>query len=488
MTFGSPPRVRIAPSPSGYLHVGTARTAIFNYLFARRFGGKFLIRIEDTDAERSDRKLIEPILSALEWLGISPDEEIIHQSSRLDIYREFASRLLTSGHAYRCFCTKEELETERQEARKQKLPPGYKKRCLSLSDEEIQSRLAKGEKATIRLNIQPGETTFKDIVVGEIRWNNKDIEDFIVARSDGSATYNLAVVVDDHEMAITHVLRGNDHISNTFKQLHIYRALEWTLPEFGHLPLILRPDKRKVSKRLGDKDVGEYRREGILPDAMFNYLCLLGWSPKSEQEIYTPDDLIKIFDPAHFNSSNAIFDEEKLVSFNKSHIQKLSISDLAVIVAPLLVDSGVAENDWLESNSDYLQQVISLLKERVRRLSDFVSLGGYFFKFDYLYDEKAAAKHFSPETADYLTRLTEKLDKINDFTPESIEAALGALADELQIKKAKLIHPTRLAVSGMSVGPGLYDLLAALTREVVTERLTRAVEHIKNLHLNLKKM
>ncbi|RME25949.1 MAG: glutamate--tRNA ligase, partial [Candidatus Zixiibacteriota bacterium] len=410
MTHATPPRVRIAPSPSGYLHVGTARTAIFNYLFARHFGGKFLLRIEDTDVARSDPALLEPILSALQWLGLQWDEEVVYQSRRLDLYREFAGKLLESGHAYRCFCTPEELEAERQKARANKQPPRYSKKCLGLSEEEIQANLAAGKKFTLRLNIQPGETSFDDMVLGNVTRNNRDIEDLIIARSDGSATYNLAVVVDDHDMGITHVIRGNDHVSNTFKQIHIYRALGWEIPSFGHVPLILRPDKRKVSKRLGDKGVGEYRHEGILPQAMFNYLCLLGWSPKTEREIYTPDELIELFDPANFNASNAVFDEEKLIAFNKAHIQLLPDHELATLVAPMLVEAGVTTKYWLETRWKYLMQVVALLKERTRRLSDFVTLGGYFFDFDYTYDDKAAAKHFTPEAAERLEQLADRFE------------------------------------------------------------------------------
>ena len=473
------PRVRIAPSPTGYLHVGTARTAIFNYLFARHYGGSFLVRIEDTDVERSDPALLEPILSALQWLGLQWDEEPVYQSRRLELYRRHTRQLLESGHAYRCFCTPEELQAEREQARRRKEPPRYSRRCLNLSDEEIEARLEAGKPFALRLRIPEGRTTFEDMVLGEVGRDNKDIEDFIIARSDGTATYNLAVVVDDHDMGITHVIRGNDHVSNTFKQIHIYRALGWEPPRFGHVPLILRPDKRKVSKRLGDKDVGEYRREGILPQAMFNYLSLLGWSPKTEQEIYTPEELIAIFDPANFNPSNAVFDEEKLLAFNKAHIQRLSDHELATLVAPLLVEAGVSSKYWLETRWEYLREVVRLLKERVRRLDDFVSLGAYFFTFDYRYDPKAESKHFTADTAAPLAELADRFEKVEPWTAEALEETLSALAEELGVKRARLIHPTRLAVSGMPVGPGLYDLLVTLGREAVLERMRRAVEYIK---------
>ncbi len=474
-------RVRIAPSPTGYLHVGTARTAIFNYLFARHFGGKFLVRIEDTDTERSDASLIEPILEGMKWLGISWDEEIVYQSRRLECYALFARQILESGYGYRCFCTPEQLEEDRQKARAEKKPLQYNRRCLHLSDEEIQRKLEAGEKFTIRLKIPDGVSTFRDMIAGEISRQNSEIEDFIIARSDGSATYNLAVVVDDHEMGITHVIRGNDHITNTFKQLHIYHALGWRPPEFGHISLTLRPDKRKVSKRLGDKDINEYSREGILPEAMFNYLCLLGWSPKTDREIYTPNELIEIFDPKNFNQSNAIFDEEKLLAFNKAHIAKKSDHELAVEVAPLLVEAGLTTKYWLETRWEYLRAVIHLLKERVKRIPDFVTHGGYFFSFDYTYDPKAAQKQFTPENAELLEELANRFDKLPEFTLENTEQTLSELAEERGIKRAKLIHPTRLAVTGMPAGPGLFDVLVLLTKRVVVERMRKAVEYIRTM-------
>lgn len=475
---GSSIRVRIAPSPSGYLHVGTARMAISNFLMARHFGGKFLVRIEDTDQERSKPELIEPILDAMKWLGIESDEEIVSQSSRLDIYREYAQKLLESGHGYRCFCTPEQLGQDRQAAKAAKGDLRYNRRCLSLSPDEINKRLDAGEKFAIRVEIPEGETKYDDMVSGVLSRHSKDIEDFIVARSDGSATYNLAVVVDDHDMNITHVIRGNDHITNTFKQIHIYRALGFDLPKFGHLPLILRPDKKKVSKRLGDKDVGEYRQEGILPSALFNYLCLLGWSPKTDREIYTVEELIKIFNPDHFNPANAVFDEEKLVAFNRAHIMLMPDYEIATMVAPLLVEAGFTTKYWLETRWEYLREVVALLKPRIKRISDFVDISGYFFDSDIEYDQQAVEKQFTPENAELLPELADLFESLSVFTPETVEDALTGLAEKKEIKKAKLIHPTRLAVSGRSVGPSLYEMLALLSQTEVVERMRRAVEYI----------
>jgi len=478
-------RVRIAPSPTGYLHVGTARTAIFNYLFARHHGGKFLVRIEDTDVERSKPELIEPILSALEWLGISWDEEIVYQSKRPDHYRRFVQQLLESGHAYHSFLTPDQLEKERKQARADKRAMRFDS---DISDEESKTRIEAGEKHAIRIRIPEGETVYHDMVAGDMKRANTEIEDFVIARSDGSATYNLAVVVDDYEMDISHVIRGNDHITNTFKQVQLYSALGWQVPVFSHVPLILRPDKKKVSKRLGDKDVSQFRQEGILPEALFNYLCLLGWSPKTDREIYDQQELVKIFNEDNLNASNAVFDEEKLVAFNFQYIQKMSDHDLAVLVAPMLVEAELSSKYWLETRWEYLRTVIRLLKERAHRLTDFVSLGGHFFSFDFVYDPKAEAKYFTPEAAVLLGELADRFEKLADVGSDSVEAVhsveavLGDLATEKEIKKAALIHSTRLAVSGMPIGPGLYDILVTLGCQVAVERMRKAVDYILRKH------
>lgn len=477
-------RVRIAPSPSGYLHVGTARMAIANFLFARHSGGKFLIRIEDTDAERSDSSLIEPILNALEWLGIKSDEEIVYQSKRKDLYAKFARDILDKGFGYRCFCSQEQLAEDREIAQKNKAPLQYNRRCLSLTDDEIKQKLDNGESYTLRIKIPEGETTFDDIVSGNLKRENKEIEDFIIARSDGSATYNLAVVVDDHDMGISHIIRGNDHITNTFKQIYIYKALGWDLPVFGHLPLILRPDKRKVSKRLGDKDVAQYREEGILPEAMFNFLSLLGWSPKTDREIYTVDELIDIFNPDNFNNSNAIFNEEKLEAFNKEHIAMKPDHELAKELAPMLVDAGFTSKYWLETRWTYLCDIVALLKSRVRRISDFVEMSEYYFQFDYKYNAESDEKNFTEDAVGYLEELAAAFEQLKDFNHDSIGQALSECAEKLGVKKGKLIHPTRLAVSGRKDGPGLYDMLEVLSRQIVVERMKKAVEYIKNKYNN----
>ncbi|MFQ5607646.1 MAG: glutamate--tRNA ligase, partial [Candidatus Zixiibacteriota bacterium] len=371
-------RVRIAPSPSGYLHVGTARTAIFNWLYARANGGKFLIRIEDTDVERSESDLIQPILDALAWLGMESDEEIVYQSRRTDRHRRFVGGLLESGHGYRCFCAKERLDDLREKARAQKRAPRYDRHCAGFSQAQIQEQLEMGSPFVVRLRVPEGETTYSDMVLGEITRSNDEIEDFVVARNDGSALYNFAVVVDDHEMDITHVIRGNDHITNTFKQIHIYRALEWEIPKFGHVPLLLRPDRRKVSKRLGDKDVSEYGAGGVLPQAMFNYLCLLGWSPKDGREIMDRDEILGAFSTPGINAANPVFDEQKLMAFNKEHIKRAPLEQLYDLMAPELERQEIVGPDWMSDsgNRDYVKTVIDLMRERLRVTQDLAELAG----------------------------------------------------------------------------------------------------------------
>jgi glutamyl-tRNA synthetase len=474
-----PVRVRIAPSPSGYVHVGTARMAICNFLFARHEGGQFLVRIEDTDQARSKKEYVDGILAAFKWLGLDWDEEIVYQSQRSDLYREHVQKILDSGHGYRCFCTIEQLQKDRELARAEKRNPHYNRRCLKLSPDEIAQKLADKTPCTIRVKIPDGTTTNNDLVSGELSRQNVEIEDLIIARSDGTATYNLAVVVDDHTMGISHVIRGNDHVTNTFKQIQIYRGLGWEPPQFGHMPLILRKDKKKVSKRLGDKDVMAYREDGIMPEAMFNFLCLLGWSSKTDREVFTVAELIDIFNTEHLNASNAVFDEDKLLAINREHIGMMSEHDLAVLVAPLLVEAGLTSKYWLETRWEYLRSVLGLLKSRASRLSDFVERAGYFFQFEGQYDATAVAKHFHAEAADTLEELAGRFESLSLFNHDAIAETLSEMADEKELKKGQLIHPVRLAVSGMPVGPSLYEMLELLSQTTVVERMRLAAKFIR---------
>ncbi len=474
-------RVRIAPSPSGYLHVGTARTAIFNWLYARNKGGKFLVRIEDTDISRSDATLVQPILDAMKWLGIDWDEEPIYQSKKIDSYGAYVDKLMESGNAYRCFCTSEELDQRRQKAMAEKKPLQYDRTCLHKTDNEIKQLLDENKPFAIRIKIPEGETTYNDKILGDITRQNSEIEDLIICRTNGRAIYNLAVVVDDFEMGITDVIRGNDHISNTFKQIHIYQALGLTPPNFAHVPLILRPDKKKVSKRLGDKDVAEYGAEGILPEAMFNFLCLLGWSPKDDREFLPIEELKKIFVLENVNGSNPIFNEEKLLALNGEYIRAYPDHELAAMVAPELVKAGYTSKYWLETRWQYLMDIIGMLKERCKRMSDFVAMSEYFFHNEFEYEAEAVKKRFNPEASERMKILCDRFESISDFKLENIEAALSGLSDELRIKKGELIHPVRLAVSGVSFGPSLYHILEALGKQEVVVRMNKAIEFINKM-------
>lgn len=476
-------KVRIAPSPSGYLHVGTARTAIFNWLYARQTGGTFVIRIEDTDAERTDNSLVQPILDALAWLGMESDEPIVYQSQNQSRHRELVQTLLASGHGYRCYCSKEKLDAAREKARAEKRAPGYDKSCRQLPADKASELLESGTPFVVRIAIPENEeTSYSDMVLKEITRNNTEIEDFVVARADGSALYNFAVVVDDHDMEITQVIRGNDHITNTFKQIHIYRALGWEAPEFGHVPLLLRPDKRKVSKRLGDKDVAEFGAEGVLPQAMFNFLCLLGWSPKDGREIMTREEIIAAFGVAGINANNPVFDEQKLISFNKDHLKTAPIEQLRELIGARLIEAELITSDWCAQadNQAYLDRVIEMMRERLRVVNDITELAHYFFTDDFEYDPKGVSKRFTPEASARLEELAKRFAALADFSQETLENTLGEYAEEIEIKRADLIHPARLAVSGMTMGPGLFALLTVLGRDKVVARLRRAVESITN--------
>ncbi len=474
-------RVRIAPSPSGYLHVGTARTAIFNWLYARNKGGKFLVRIEDTDLSRSNTEMIQPILDAMKWIGIDWDEEPVYQSKKIDSYGKYVDRLLETGNAYRCFCTPAELDERRKKAMAEKKPLQYNRTCLHRSEDETQQLLDEKKPFAIRIKIPEGETTYTDKILGDITRQNSEIEDLIICRANGRAIYNLAVVVDDHEMGITDVIRGNDHISNTFKQIHIYEALGLTPPNFAHVPLILRPDKKKVSKRLGDKDVAEYGAEGILPEAMFNFLCLLGWSPKDDREFLSIEELKKIFILENVTGSNPIFNEEKLLALNGEYIRNCPDHELAAKVAPELVKAGYTSKYWLETRWEYLMSIIGMLKERCKRMSDFVAMSEYFFHNEFEYDKKAVKKRFNPTAAERMKLLADKFEALDNFKTENIESALSALAEELEIKKGELIHPVRLAVSGLSFGPSLYHMLEAIGKQEVIARMKKGIEFINKM-------
>jgi nondiscriminating glutamyl-tRNA synthetase len=473
-------RVRIAPAPSGFLHVGVARTAIFNWLFARSQGGKFILRIEDTDAERSSPEMVEAIIRSLTWLGLDWDEGPYYQSQRMDLYKSYLDRLLASGNVYRCFCTPEELAARRADAEKNKSDYRYDRTCLRLSPEAVEENLRRGMPHVLRMGIPDGETRFDDLVYGEMVRQNKDIEDFVVCRSDGFPVYNFTVVVDDHEMGITHIFRGNDHQTNTFKQIAIYRALGLPIPRLGHLPLIFDLRRKKISKRDKAANASDYGREGFLPEAVVNYLTLLGWSPKDDREVFTIPELIATFDIRGANKANAIFDQVKMRHVNGEHIRLKSNHELAVLVAPLLIAADLSTKYGLETRWRYLMDVVGLLKERAAVLGDFVERGAYFFQPPAKYDPDGVVKHFTVDSAECLESLADIFEGLPSFAKEEIETALKNLADAREIKAGLLIHPTRLAVSGMTSGPGLFEMLELLGKRETVERMRTAAHHIRD--------
>jgi len=473
-------RVRMAPSPSGYLHVGTARTTIYNWLFARHNQGKFILRIEDTDVSRSNQEMLEAIIDSLKWLGLDWDEGPYYQSQRFEIYQMYARKLLESKKAYFCFCTPQQLEEKRKNAKDAKLDWKYDRTCLKLSDMEKEEKIKKGVPKAIRLFVPEGDTTFSDLVYGELKKENSELDDLIILRSDGTPTYNFACVVDDVDMRISHVIRGNDHLANTFKQVLLYHALKLTPPKFAHIPLILGKDKAKISKRHGAVSVMEYKEQGFLKDAFVNFLTLLGWSPKDDREILSTQQMIELFSLEGVNPSNPIFDPEKLEWMNGEYIRASENEKLLDLVIPFLINENLITEETVKEKREWLLRFIPLFKERAKTLRDFAEKGKYFFKFDYRYDPKAEKKHFSkPEAAQRLNTFIQRLSQLESFDKDKIEDALRGLAEELDLNPATLIHPVRLATTGTSAGPPLFDLLEVLGKEEVLKRLKKAVEYIQ---------
>jgi len=475
-------RLRFAPSPTGDLHVGGARAALFNWLYARKTGGKFLLRIEDTDTGRSSEEALASILDSLRWLGLDWDEEPVFQSRRGDLYRGAVTSLLETGAAYRCFCTKEELEAEREKAVREKLDYHYSGKCRSLSEKDVADRLSDGMPFTVRFRVPAGETSWDDLVHGATSFNNGEFGDFIIAREDGSPVYLLGVAVDDADMDITLVMRGDDHISNTPRQVMIMRALGHGIPRFAHLPQVLGQDKKKLSKRHGAASVMEYRRMGFLPESVVNFLALLGWNPGDDREKMSVDELIDAFSIENISKKSSVFDMRKLEWLNGQYLHELEPDDILDLVMPLFVEAGyVAEGD-LGTKRAYISGVISLLRERCRLLPEFVEQSGYFFTDPDSYDEKGVKKHFkNVEVADRLDTLADRFAALDDFTVDSTEHATRQLSEELEIGAGKLIHPTRLAVTGVTFGPGLFELLALIGKERVVGRMKRAAAYIREL-------
>lgn len=482
-------RVRFAPSPTGYLHIGGARTVLFNWLYARRRGGKLVLRLEDTDIDRTVEGAAEKIIESLRWLGIDWDEgpDIggpygpYRQTLRGDIYREHAKRLLESGVVYKCYCSPEELAEEREAQRCAKKAPRYSGKCLSLSEDERKMLEAQGRKPALRLRVpETGQTVVEDLIRGSVSFENADIGDFIVVKSDGMPTYNFACVVDDALMRMTHIIRGDEHLSNTPRQVMIYEALGYELPKFAHVPMILAPDRSKLSKRHGAVSVEKLRNEGFLPEAILNYIVLLGWSPEGDKEFMTKDELIEEFSLERVSGTPAIYDVTKLGWMNGRYIRQLSLEELMRLVAPYLRDSGLADDSFMKANEGWLLDVLRAVQDRVRTIREIPEAVSFFFASDFDYDPVGVRKYFQKEgAAEVLAAGRSAVEELGSWDLESIEEAYRQAAAELGIKSGSLIHPTRLALTGRTVGPGLFEIMTLLKKEEVLARLNHAIRWIK---------
>jgi glutamyl-tRNA synthetase len=483
------PRVRFAPSPTGYLHVGGARTALFNWLFARRHGGVFILRIEDTDTERSSDEMVAGILESLHWQGLNLDvgPEVggphapYFQTQRYARHREVGERLLAEGHAYPCYCTPELLKQKREDAERQGLGWKYDRTCLQLSPDERQRLDASGVKPAIRFKVPPGRTSYKDRVRGTIQFDHEQIEDFVILRSNGLPTYHLSVVADDLDMEITHVIRGDDHISNTPKHILLWQALGATPPEFAHVPLLLGTDKKRLSKRHGATSVTEYERLGYLSDAMVNFLGLLGWSPGGDREVMSRDEMIQAFTLDGISGGDAVFNPEKLDWFNTQYLAKLSPRDLVARVKPLLETAELWDGALEDGKREWLQRVLTLVLPRVRRLPDFVDQARPFLADRVDYDPEAVAKYLTTADLDkHVDALALALDRAEPWDEPTIERVLRDVADDRKIKAAVLIHAARIATTGKSVSPGIFEVLALMGKRVTAMRLLALVDFLRN--------
>ncbi len=478
------PRLRFAPSPTGYLHVGGARTALFNWLLARKTGGKFLLRVEDTDKARSTDESTQAIFDGLNWLGLKWDEEVVFQGANLERHRADAQQMLDNGHVYRCFCTSAELEQRRAEAAARKDAFRYDRRCDRLDKTDVDRRVAAGEPFVLRFRVPDGETAWTDLVHERISFPNKDIEDFVILRSDATPIYNHAVVSDDIAMGITLVMRGDDHISNTPKQILLYQALGATIPQFGHLPMIHGTDGKKLSKRHGATAVGDYQHLGILPQAMVNFLALLGWSPGGEfNEVMTLDELIQSFSEDHLLKKAAVFDPQKLEWMNGQHLSKIPLADLEPRVTPLIIAAGLATAEELEARREWYHQLLDLLRVRSRLVDDIVRQAEPYFRDDIAYDAEAVAKQWKDAASALmlLTATRETLTTLVDFTPGPMEESLRQLAEQKGVGGGKIFQPLRVALTGLAVSPGIFDVIVMLGRERTLARIARAEAHLQGM-------
>jgi len=482
-------RLRFPPSPTGYLHIGGARTAIYNWLYARKHNGKLILRIEDTDVERSTKESIDGIIDGLGWLGINWDEGPYFQSDYINEHIETSHKLVETGHAYKCFCTKEDLDEKRQAAVAAKITYQYDRTCLKLSKEEIAAKEAQNIPYVIRFKVPDGEgsVVFEDKVYGRIERTYRDIEDFVIMRSNGTPLYLLSNVVDDIRDRISHIIRGQDGLGNTPRQILIYEALGAPVPVFAHMSLTLDPQKAKISKRSHGEvvTVQFYKEHGFLPWALLNFLVLLGWSPANDQEIFTHDELIEAFSLEGMNKANSIFNyqknhpkfitDPKALSTNGHYLQTMPIEEIAPLVKEVLQNNGLWENAYEENRKEWFLSTVDLIRSRFHMLTDFAGPGRAYFTDEYEMDPKPVKKNLTKheKIGEWLELLAERLENLSEFNKENTERVTRELAEELDIKPGILINGTRTVVTGQAAGAGLFDILMAIGRERVIARLKR---------------
>jgi glutamyl-tRNA synthetase len=485
-------RVRYAPSPTGMLHVGGVRTALFNWLFARKNGGTFVLRIEDTDLARSTQESVDQLEGALRWIGLDWDEgpgiggphPPYRQTERFDLYREFAKRLLDSGAAYYDFATPEELTAMREKARAERRQPIYTGgEYREMDPDEARKKIEAGEPYTVRFKTpREGQTVVEDMIRGPVTFENANLEDFVLMKSTDTPTYNFAAAVDDAEMEISHVIRGDDHLSNTPRQILIHEALGNPLPGFAHVPQVLGPDKKKLSKRHGAANVEEFAEQGYLPDALFNYLALLGAGYAADEEIFTRDELASRFRVDRVSGNPAVFDENKLRAINAIYLRRYSPQELADIALPMLVETGAATEEELAADRPRLEAIMDLLKERIALTTDIPDAVGYFYGGTLDYDEAEFEKQFGKDfVRENFPELAGRLKALPEWTEESIEEAVRGLAAEKEKGARHLIHPLRFATTGRTVSAGLFETMLLLGRERSLMRIEDAAQKLQRL-------
>lgn len=481
----TPPRVRFAPSPTGFLHVGGLRTALYNYLLARKHGGTFILRIEDTDQSRKVEGAVENLIRTLAWAGIEYDEgpekngpaAPYVQSQRLALYKEHAERLIATDKAYYCFCTPERLQELREKQNALKVASTYDKKCLEIPKDEASRRAHTGERCVVRMKVPSGgQVVFQDKIRGEISIAHEMIDDQVILKSDGYPTYHLAVVVDDHLMGVTHVIRGEEWLPSTPKHVLLYQYFGWDLPLFAHLPLLLNPDKSKLSKRQGDVAVESYREQGYLPEAMVNFIALLGWNPGDDREIFSMDELIRDFSLERVGKSGAVFNVEKLQWLNAQHLRKQPDAVIFASVRASLDAAGLRSDAFSDA---YLGGVVSAMRERMTFTKDIVEKSRYFFEAPKTYDEATRAKRWKPESAGYLKNYIDEISTLSTFSKEDFDTALNRAAQRSGVGRGDLVHPVRLAVTGVGAGPGLFETLAVLGKDEAIKRLNNALVILK---------